>query len=100
LIWQEFVDNARNPGTSGFNASEIHIALEDDNLLTILDNGRGLSYAEVTITLDVHMPWMQQTPFSQVAASPAGPTGASGPYCDDIGLFCMALSLMSWRVHG
>lgn len=44
---QELLDNARNSG-SGWNASQVHIWLDDDGTLTVQDNGRGMSYSELS----------------------------------------------------
>lgn len=45
---QELLDNARN-SDSGWNATRVHIWLDGDGTLNIQDNGRGMSYTEVSM---------------------------------------------------
>lgn len=41
------MDDARNCGVAGWNATKVNIELIDDGTLTIVDNGRGMSYEEL-----------------------------------------------------
>ncbi len=41
------MDDARNCGVAGWNATKVNIELIDDGTLTIMDNGRGMSYEEL-----------------------------------------------------